>query len=56
MVLIGLIITFTPMNNQMIAFFKEPTTILVEGMFYVSGAALTALGLLVGMRRIRKLV
>jgi hypothetical protein len=56
MVLIGLMITLTPMSNQMIAFFKEPTTILVEGMFYVSGAVLTVLGLFVGMRRILKLI
>ncbi|MFH0896907.1 MAG: hypothetical protein V1850_02515 [Candidatus Bathyarchaeota archaeon] len=56
MVLIGLIITLTPMSGQMIAFFKEPTTILVEGMFYVSGIVLIALGVLVGMRKILKLI
>ena len=52
MVIIGLIITLTPMHAQMIAFFKEPTTMLVEGMFYVSGAVLTILGLFIGMRKI----
>ena len=55
MVLIGLMITLTPLSNQMIAFFKEPTTILVRGMFYVSGAVLTVLGLFVGRRRILRL-
>ncbi|MDQ1280162.1 MAG: hypothetical protein QG670_1425 [Thermoproteota archaeon] len=54
MVLIGLIITLTPVGSQMIAFFKEPTTILVQGMFYISGVVLTALGLLMRTRRIMK--
>ena len=52
MVIVGLIIALTPMHAQMIAFFKEPTTMLVEGMFYVSGAVLTILGLFIGMRKI----
>ena len=52
MILVGLMITLTPLNAQMIAFFKEPTTMLVQGMFYVSGTVLTVLGLLVGLRRI----
>jgi len=55
MVLTGLIITLTPLRSQMITFFKEPTTILVEGMFYVSGVVLTVLGLLVRTRKILKI-
>ena len=52
MLLIGLLITLTPLNAQMITFFKEPTTMLVQAMFYVSGTVLTVIGLVVGMRRI----
>ncbi len=55
MILIGLIITLPPsINAQMIAFFKEQTTILVELMFYISGIALTVLGLLVRSRKLIK--
>ena len=45
MFLTGLMLTFTPMGDQMIAFFKAPTATLVQAMFYVSGIALIVIGL-----------
>lgn len=54
MLLIGLMLTFTPMGDQMIGFFGPLTAVLVQGMFYISGGILTVLGLFVRTKNILK--
>ena len=54
MLSIGLLLTFTFMGSQMIAFFGGTVAALVQAMFYVSGGVLAALGLLVRARNIMK--
>jgi len=49
-----LMLSFTFMGDQMIAFFGGTVAALVQAMFYVSGGVLAALGLLVRARNIMK--
>jgi hypothetical protein len=49
MLIFGLATSYSPLGSFMISYFKEPTSALVQLMFlfiYVSGAALTALGVI----------